>query len=128
MDGFNGFIQKVGFYPNFEQVSRPNQAKVQKLTETDPSFLLKEGSPANTIDSSIDAVQNKNIDKVKTSQSTHNFTEVKLYNTNFGFNDSSKDFFIKVDRGAFSENKYPTDEIMRLKSYLNKLENEKIVA
>ena len=44
-----GFIQKTGVFPNFEQVSRPNTQKVQKLAEADPTFLLKEGSETREI-------------------------------------------------------------------------------
>ena len=120
-----GQIQKFSIFPNFEQVSKPNTQKVEKLLETDPSFLLKEGAPTNIIDSSVDKVQNKDTtSNVKPSENFGKFTEVKLYNSDFGFNDSSKDFFIKVDRGTFVENKYPTDELMRLKAYLNNLNNE----
>ncbi len=120
-----GQVQKFSIFPNFEQVSRTNTQKVQKLTETDPSFLLKEGAPANIVDAGVDKVQGKDAtSNIKPSENFGNYTEVTLYNSDFGFNDSSKDFFIKVSRGTFVDNKYPTDELMRLKSYLNKLNEE----
>ena len=121
-----GFIQKVGIFPNFEQVSKPNLDKVQKLTQSDSAFLLKEGAEARSISKVADKVQEKHIKSIKPTAEASKFTEVKLYNSDFGFNDTSKDFFIKVDRGAFVANKYPTDEIMRLKSYLNKIDSQKI--
>ena len=45
------------------------------------------------------------------------YSEFVLTNLNFGFNNESKDFFVKVQRGDI-ENQYPTDEMMRLKAYL----------
>ena len=120
------FIQKASIFPNFEQVSRPNKQKVEKLTQTDPSFLLKEGSPANLIDSKLDTTQDKKVGNAKPSEYSTDFTEVKLSNADFGFNDGTKDFFIKVSRGTFVDSKYPTDEMMRLKAYLNKLDEENV--
>lgn len=43
--------------------------------------------------------------------------EVMLSNMNFGFNDTSKDFYVKVERGNM-ENQYPTQEMMRIKAYM----------
>lgn len=54
--------------------------------------------------------------KVET-QSTNSQYEVVLSNTNFGFNDDSKDFYVKVSRGDY-ENQYPTESMMRLKAYM----------
>jgi len=111
-----GFLPKVELYSNFEQVSKTNTQKVHKTVESDPSFLLKEGSELNDV---TKISKSSEFEKIKPVEGVGNFTEVKLYNSDFGFNESSKDFFIKVERGAFVDNKYPTDELMRLKSYLN---------
>ncbi len=43
--------------------------------------------------------------------------EVILDNVRFGYNQSSKDFFVKVTRGD-TEYRYPTEEMMRVKAYL----------
>lgn len=51
------------------------------------------------------------------------YNEVLLSNANFGFNDNSKDFFVKVTRG-FAENKYPTEDMMRMKVYLMHLNDD----
>lgn len=118
-----GFIQKASIFPNFVQVTKPNRQKVEKLTQTDPSFLLKEGSPTNLIDSKLDASQDKKVSNVKPSEHFGLFTEVKLSNEDFGFNDGTKDFFVKVSRGTFVDSKYPTDDMLRLKAYLNKLDD-----
>ena len=121
-----GQIQKFNIYPNFEQVSQPNKLKVEKMSETDPAFLLKEGAGTVDVNAKVDLVQDRETNNLKPSGSFGKFTEVKLYNSDFGFNESSHDFFIKVDRGAFVDNKYPTDGIMRLKAYLNKLDDARV--
>ncbi len=63
--------------------------------------------------------------KGKTSESEVN--EVILDNVKFGYNKSSKDFFVKVTRGDI-EYKYPTEDMMRIKaqmlSEIEKLQKE----
>lgn len=49
--------------------------------------------------------------------------EVILDNVRFGYNKSSKDFFVKVTRGE-AEYKYPTEDMMKVKAYiLQEMEN-----
>ena len=43
--------------------------------------------------------------------------EVILDNVRFGYNKSSKDFFVKVTRGE-AEYKYPTEDMMKVKAYI----------
>ena len=43
--------------------------------------------------------------------------EIILDNVKFGYNKSSKDFFVKVTRGD-AEYKYPTEDIMKVKAYI----------
>jgi uncharacterized FlaG/YvyC family protein len=43
--------------------------------------------------------------------------EVILDNVRFGYNKSSKDFFVKVTRGD-AEYRYPTEDMMRVKAHL----------
>ena len=43
--------------------------------------------------------------------------EVILDNIRFGYNKSSKDFFVKVTRGE-AEYKYPTEDMMKVKAYI----------
>ena len=44
-----------------------------------------------------------------------------LSNTNFGFNNSSQDFFVRVERGT-AENQYPTEDMMRVKAQMRALQ------
>ena len=60
--------------------------------------------------------------KVGTNSATSNKYEVVLSNTNFGYNGSSKDFYVKVERGSV-ENQYPTEDMMRVKAYLLNLDS-----
>ncbi|WP_122894080.1 flagellin [Arcobacter peruensis] len=49
--------------------------------------------------------------------------EVILDNVRFGYNKSSKDFFVKITR-AEAEYKYPTEDMMKVKAFiLQELEN-----
>ncbi len=50
--------------------------------------------------------------------------EVILDNVRFGYNRTSKDFFVKVTRGE-AEYKYPTEDMMKVKAYiLQELESQ----
>ncbi|MBU0925778.1 flagellin [bacterium] len=51
------------------------------------------------------------------SQSIPDKNEVILDNVRFGYNKSSKDFFVKVTRGE-AEYKYPTEDMMKVKAYI----------
>lgn len=54
-----------------------------------------------------------------------NTNEVILDNVRFGYNKSSKDFFVKVTRGE-AEYKYPTEDMMKVKAFiLQELEQNK---
>ena len=55
------------------------------------------------------------------SQVQDNTFEVVLSNTNFGYNDKSKDFYVKVQRGD-TENQYPTEQMMKMKAYMMSLD------
>lgn len=54
--------------------------------------------------------------KVELENSSFKY-EVPIVTTDFGFNTKTKDFYIKVSRNGI-ENKFPTDEMMKLKEYL----------
>ena len=43
--------------------------------------------------------------------------EVILDNIKFGYNRESKDLFVKITRGDI-ENKYPTEDMMKIKAFL----------
>jgi len=110
---------EVGNIPRFEQFSNFSIKKTEKASQSDPSFLLKNGLEAKEVAQGTQSVQEKKDENnIKTPKTPGRFSEVQLYNSNFGFDEGTRDFFVKVERGVFTENKYPTDEMLRLKVYL----------
>ncbi len=53
-------------------------------------------------------------------ESTKSFHELVLTNMNFGYNEDSKDFYVRAIRGN-AENQYPTADMMKLKAYVMSL-------
>lgn len=113
----------------YSLVSNINQFSDNKLVQAEQiqaintsSSLVDQQSKLNEVkkEEFLNTQSVSNVEKT-TSQATKEHHEVVLTNTNFGFNDSSKDFFVKAVRGN-SENQYPTEDMMRLKSYLMGLE------
>lgn len=60
--------------------------------------------------------ESSGVEKTNLASSGPKF-EYTLSNTNFGFNNSSSDFFVKVARGN-AENQYPTESMMKLKAFI----------
>ena len=59
-------------------------------------------------------------DEYKKALGTEDITsknEVILDNVKFGYNRTSKDFFVKVTRGE-AEYKYPTEDMMKVKAFI----------
>ena len=79
------------------------------------------------VDNKQKVVDNEEYKKVGSPDILTQINEVILDNIKFGYNKSSKDFFVKVTRGE-AEYKYPTEDMMRIKSLLlNELQhNNKI--
>jgi len=64
-------------------------------------------------------IQDDKYKKAQGKTETKEANEVILDNVKFGYNRSSKDFFIKVTRGNI-EYKYPTEDMMRVKAQILK--------
>lgn len=74
------------------------------------------------LDNKEKVIQDDQYKKVQGSAQEIDANEVILDNVKFGYNKTSKDFFVKVTRGE-AEYKYPTEDMMRVKAYLlNELE------
>ncbi|PHR74283.1 MAG: hypothetical protein COA66_00390 [Arcobacter sp.] len=109
---------EFGLVAKLQEFQFNSSEKVQKVNELKAVQPLKEHNDVEEIYTNEISSLDKTKEVSKTENlSTKNYTEVVLSNLNFGFNDASKDFFVKVTRGT-AENKYPTDEMMRLKAYL----------
>ncbi len=77
------------------------------------------------VDNNQKVVQDDKYKEASGSVQDTEVNEVILDNVRFGYNKSSKDFFVKVTRGD-AEYKYPTEDMMRVKAQiLSDLENNK---
>ena len=115
---------QYGMLPKIDQFSDNKALEVQKIKPSAKSSEI-------TTEEAIQQVQQEAISKEKelteakkvgTNSATSNKYEVVLSNTNFGYNGSSKDFYVKVERGKV-ENQYPTEDMMRVKAYLLNLDS-----
>ena len=95
-----GNIPKIDQFKDNKAVEMQQVKSTSNLAKTDEQRELKE-------------IQNESTSKSK--------YEVVLSNTNFGFNNSSQDFFVRVERGN-SENQYPTEDMMRVKAQMMALQ------
>ena len=111
---------EYGLIPTINQYAENNELLVQQVQpSTEIAKISSEnGSKGITLDSMEEVSDASEISKANeiSSEEVSHYQEVVLTNFNFGFNDSSKDFYVKAIRGE-SENQYPTDEMMRLKAY-----------
>lgn len=69
------------------------------------------------VDDKHKIVDDEQYKKVQGSNQDSDVNEVILDNVSFGYNKSSKDFFVKVTRGE-AEYKYPTEDMMRVKAQI----------
>lgn len=106
---------------NLDQFSENRVLQKQQIQSIDTSSKINEDYKLKEVQKeeflNTQAVSNT---EITMSKSTKQYHEIVLTNTNFGFNNSSKDFFVKATRGT-AENQYPTEDMMRLKSYLMRL-------
>ncbi len=109
---------EYGLSANIDQFSNNKLLQVQQIQSLDTSSKLDQQLKSKEVEKEefLNTGSLSNVEKT-TSEATKVHHEIVLTNTNFGFNDSSKDFFVKAVRGN-SENQYPTEDMMRLKSYL----------
>ena len=76
------------------------------------------------VDEKNKVIQEDEYKKALGSENMDDKNEIILDNVKFGYNKSSKDFFVKITRGD-AEFKYPTEDIMKVKAYiLQELESQ----
>ena len=114
---------EYGLIPKLDQFTDNRSLEIQKVQQSNESSKIGQKDQLKQIQQEAIQAQ-KEISESKKIESTASNSkyEVVLTNTNFGFNNSSKDFYVKATRGSI-ENQYPTEEMMRLKSYLMSLNN-----
>ena len=69
------------------------------------------------VDEKNKVIQEDKYKKALGSENIADKNEIILDNVKFGYNKSSKDFFVKITRGE-AEYKYPTEDIMKVKAYI----------
>ena len=93
--------------------------EIGRIAEIDNSRLnnVEKMQKVADIDEKSKVIQEDEYKKALGSQGTEDKNEVILDNVRFGYNKSSKDFFVKVTRGE-AEYKYPTEDMMKVKAYI----------
>lgn len=112
-----GLIPNINQYRDNKTVARE---QVQTLTQTSE---LSERNQLQEVqrEQFLNASKSSEVEKTQNKTVSPKF-EYTLSNTNFGFSNDSRDFFVKVARGP-SENQFPTEDMMRLKSYIMSLDD-----
>ncbi|MDD2888751.1 MAG: hypothetical protein PHY66_13195 [Aliarcobacter sp.] len=115
---------EYGMIPKIDQFTDNKALEIQKVQPSVKSSQITTEDAIQQVQKEAISKQKEVADakKVENTTTTPNKFEVVLSNTNFGYNDSSKDFYVKVERGN-AENQYPTQEMMRMKAYMLSLDS-----
>ncbi len=93
---------ELGRIPDIDNAKVNHVEKIQSVKEVDDKYKIME---------------DEQYKKAQGSEPTTDLNEIILDNIRFGYNRTSKDFFVKVTRGD-AEYKYPTEDMMRVKAQL----------
>ena len=93
--------------------------ELSRVAEIDNSQMnhLEKVQKVNNVDDKNKVNQNDEYKKALGNEQIIDTNEVILDNVKFGYNKSSKDFFIKITR-AEAEYKYPTEDMMKVKAFI----------
>lgn len=115
---------EFGLIPNLEQFQFNSQKHVQIVNESKASLAVKDDDKLQEVaghdQDVIGEIRETQKKEALKKPSFEGYNEFVLTNINFGYNDQSKDFFVKAVRGE-AENQYPTDDMMKLRAYLMEL-------
>ncbi len=114
---------EYGLIPRIDQYFDNNKIQTQQIQASNQITPLKNGDEAKILEDEafLKGVDEKALAKTSeskevSSQKVAEYQEIELTNLNFGYNESSHDFYVKAIRGE-AQNQYPTDEMMKLKAY-----------
>lgn len=110
---------EYGLIPNIDQFRENKATLIAQVNASSASSEIGQRNKLQDVEKQEflnKADENSEVSEVKIDIKQPQF-EYTLTNTNFGFNNSSRDFFVKAQRGDF-ENQYPTEEMMKLKAYM----------
>ena len=110
---------ELGIRPNIDQYKENATIELQQVKSTSNSAKTDEQKELQQIQKkSIENTKDDaKVESIKNDSATQSRYEVVMSNTNFGFNTSSEDFYVKVSRGNV-ENQYPTEDMMRVKAQM----------
>lgn len=113
---------EYGLMPSIDQYADNKTLEIQKIQPSEESSKINQKNQLQQLQEiAIDKEKEVSETKKIESQTQSSTYEVVLSNTNFGYNDKSKDFYVKVQRGDV-ENQYPTEQMMRMKAYMMSLD------
>jgi len=115
---------EYGLIPTIDQYAQNNDVMMRQVQPSNEIASLNnetKGVDNSNISAAIEEAKNINSSEVSETNTisqaqVSEFKEVVLTNLDFGYNDSSKDFYVKITRGD-AEYQYPTDDMMKLKAY-----------
>ncbi|MGB6329004.1 MAG: hypothetical protein WBF48_08750 [Halarcobacter sp.] len=114
---------EYGLIPRMNQYADNTQVKIQQIQPSNEVSLLKNNNESAQIEREtfLKGIETKSVEKVSETKEVSNqeiskYNEVALTNLNFGYNNSSHDFYVKAIRGE-AKSQYPTDEMMKLKAF-----------
>lgn len=115
---------EYGLIPNIDQFKDNRSLEIQKIQASNATIATGERTQVEQPQQEDEIVKLR--ESFASGQVSNDLPsapqyEVTLTNMNFGFNDSSRDFYVRAIRGDV-ENQYPTEEMMKLKSYLMNLD------
>ena len=111
---------EYGMVSKLSQFTDNTALEVQKVQTSSQSAEIKNRQNLESIQEK--SKESSNVSQVQNEKSaTSQKYEVLLTNTNFGYNVNSRDFFVKVERGKV-ENQYPTEQMMKMKAYIQNLQ------
>ncbi len=93
---------ELGRIANIDQSKANNIEKIEKVNE---------------VKAQDNVIQDDKYKKTLGREQIIDKNEVMLDNIKFGYNKSSKDFFVKITRGE-AEYKYPTEDMMKMKAFI----------
>jgi len=115
---------EYGLIPNIDQFRDNKAVEIEQVNASTAGSAVGERNKLQDVQKEefLKADSASEVQKASIESNAPKF-EVVLTNTNFGFNNSSQDFFVRAQRGN-AENQYPTEDMMRLKSFLMNQDNQ----
>ena len=94
--------------------------RVAQIDNAKENYEIKT-KQVSSVEEKVKTIQEDEYKKNSSKEPTSELNEVILDNIKFGYNRESKDFFVKITRGDI-ENKYPTEDMMRVKAQMMALQ------